>query len=85
MNKSRKTYYYAVREGRKVGIFTKWSDAKNQIDKFNGACYKKFEKRKDAEKWLAEKHVGKHASPVITYKVSESELEEILKHAYRNK
>ena len=35
--------YYAVREGRKVGVFTKWSDAKQQIERFEGADYKVFD------------------------------------------
>ena len=44
-NKStNKRRYYAVREGRKVGVFTKWSDAKQQIERFEGADYKVFDK-----------------------------------------
>lgn len=77
--------YYAVREGRNIGIFTKWSDAKNQIDNFEGACYKIFDNREDAEKWLKDRYKCEYSSPVITYRVDKSELDKILKHAYRNR
>ena len=34
--------YYAVKKGRKVGIFTTWDECKKQVDGFSGAIYKSF-------------------------------------------
>jgi ribonuclease HI len=34
--------YYAVRVGRKQGIYANWDDCKIQVDGFKGAKYKKF-------------------------------------------
>ena len=85
-NKStNKRRYYAVREGRKVGVFTKWSDAKQQIERFEGANYKVFDKRKDAEEWVKKKYVGINCGECTSRFVSKEELEQILKHAYRNR
>lgn len=41
--------YYAVRVGKKPGIYTTWTECKAQIHGFSGAVYKKFEKRSEAE------------------------------------
>ena len=34
--------YYAVRKGRKTGIFRTWDDCKSQVFKYEGAEYKSF-------------------------------------------
>jgi ribonuclease HI len=44
--------YYAVKRGRKPGIYFNWPDAKAEIDGFQGAVYKGFLTLKDAEEWL---------------------------------
>ena len=44
--------YYAVKRGRKPGIYFNWPDAKAEIDGFKGAVYKGFLTLKDAEEWL---------------------------------
>jgi ribonuclease HI len=41
--------YYAVLKGRKTGIFTSWTDCKEQINGFSGALYKSFKTRGEAE------------------------------------
>ena len=33
---------YAVRKGRKTGIFQTWDETKEQVDGFSGAEYKSF-------------------------------------------
>jgi ribonuclease HI len=51
--------YYAVKRGRKPGIYFNWPDAKAEIDGFQGAVYKGFLTLKDAEEWL-----NSSASPI---------------------
>lgn len=45
--------YYAVKNGRKIGIFTSWDECKEQIHGYSGAEFKSFSKRQDAEDYLA--------------------------------
>ncbi len=40
--------YYAVKHGRKTGIFNKWSECEENIKDFEKAIYRKFEKESDA-------------------------------------
>jgi len=47
-----KKKYYAVKKGRKTGVFTEWTECKKQIDGFSGAIYKSFESSEEAEKYL---------------------------------
>ncbi|MCR5625522.1 MAG: ribonuclease H family protein [Lachnospiraceae bacterium] len=47
-SKSKKKYYYAVKAGRKVGIFDTWDECKRQVIGFKGSAYKKFETLEEA-------------------------------------
>ena len=38
--------FYAVKEGRNIGIFESWIDCKKQVDGYSGAKYKSFKSRK---------------------------------------
>ena len=44
--------YYAVKNGRKIGIFTDWESCRMQVDGFSGAEYKSFSKEADAKAYL---------------------------------
>lgn len=44
--------YYAVKKGKKTGIFTTWDECKKYVTGFSGAEYKSFKNREDAEKYL---------------------------------
>lgn len=44
--------YYAVKNGRKIGIFESWDECKAQVDGFSGAEYKSFTKKEDALSFL---------------------------------
>lgn len=44
--------YYAVKNGRKIGIFGTWEKCKAQVDGFSGAEYKSFAKKTEAEAYL---------------------------------
>jgi ribonuclease HI len=46
--------YYVVHKGRLPGIYTSWNDCKKQVDKFDGAIFKKFTNKTDAETFLKE-------------------------------
>ncbi|MBS9773955.1 MAG: ribonuclease H family protein [Tenacibaculum sp.] len=45
-----KNKYYVVWKGRKTGIFSSWSACKEQINGFEGAQYKAFSDKAEAEK-----------------------------------
>lgn len=44
--------YYAVKNGKKPGIYENWDDCKAQVDGFSGAVYKSFTKKEDALSFL---------------------------------
>lgn len=44
--------FYAVRKGRSPGIYENWSDAKEQVDGFPGAVFKKFKTYEEAEDYV---------------------------------
>lgn len=44
--------FYAVKNGRKIGIFETWEECKMQVDGFSGAQYKSFTKRQEAENYI---------------------------------
>jgi len=50
--------YYVVWEGRTPGIFTDWDSCKKQVDKFQGAKYKSFTTRGEAEAAFSGKSVS---------------------------
>ena len=44
--------FYAVRKGRKPGIYSTWSECEAQVKGFPQAEYKSFRQRADAESYL---------------------------------
>lgn len=44
--------YYAIRQGRKTGIFTSWDETKNYVSGYTNAEYKSFSSMADAEQYL---------------------------------
>lgn len=49
-----KKKFYAVKKGRKPGIYLTWDETKKQVDGFPGAIYKSFPTRVEAEQWNGE-------------------------------
>ena len=45
--------YYAVKNGRKTGIFTDWETCRAQVEGYSGAKYKSFAEKSAAEAYLA--------------------------------
>lgn len=47
--------YYAIKEGKKKGIFTSWDECKEYVSGFKGAVYKSFSSFDDAKNFLNNK------------------------------
>lgn len=45
--------YYAVKNGRKIGIFDSWTECSQQVHEYKGAIYKKFDSKDEAEDYLS--------------------------------
>lgn len=50
------TKYYAIKKGRKPGIYEDWEVAKQQVEGYSGAEYRSFASREDAVAYLSGKH-----------------------------
>jgi len=66
--------YYAVKVGKKPGIYQSWLECKQQVDGFSGATYKSFSSLKAAEEFLALK-----SSSVEEDQKNEDEIQKKLK------
>lgn len=44
--------YYAVRDGRKPGIYRTWDEAKQQVHGYKNATYRSFTTQKEAEEFM---------------------------------
>ncbi len=51
--------YYAVRAGRKTGIFTTWEECRQNVHGYPGAVYKSFKTRAEARDYLGDNFSGK--------------------------
>lgn len=51
--------FYAVKKGKKTGIFSTWDECKEQVTGFKGAVYKSFKTLSEAEAFL-ERNEGKN-------------------------
>lgn len=48
--------YYAIKKGRKPGIYEDWEIAKQQVEGYSGAEYRSFASREDAIAYLSGEH-----------------------------
>ena len=46
------TKFYAVRKGKKTGVFSTWDECKEQVTGFKGAIYKSFKTLEEAEEFV---------------------------------
>lgn len=44
--------FYAVKQGRMVGVYTTWADCKAQVDGYSGAIYKSFSTKEEANAFV---------------------------------
>ena len=82
-----KQAFYAVKNGREVGIFNTWDECQKSINGFSGAVYKKFKALKEAEFFIEDKEietteVETKDSNVVTAYVDGSFIEGIDRYAY---
>lgn len=54
--------FYAVANGRNIGVFTNWTDCKHSVQGFRGAVFKKFDTNIDAEAFIASKSLDENVS-----------------------
>lgn len=47
--------YYAVKKGRKAGIYADWESCRAQVECYSGAEYKSFSKKEEAEAYLEDR------------------------------
>lgn len=52
---------YAVKVGRQVGLFSTWAECEAQVKGFQGAKFKGFSSKEEAEEWLSGKAAGRGA------------------------
>lgn len=58
--------FYAVKKGRKPGIYLSWSECEAQVKGFNGAQYKSFKTKEEAQKYLGVQKEKQKESPEVT-------------------
>lgn len=57
--------FYAVRSGRKTGVFMTWAECEAQVKGFSGASYKSFATKEEAEAFVQSKLVSKQTKPMM--------------------
>ncbi|KOY73790.1 Ribonuclease H1 [Apilactobacillus kunkeei] len=55
--------FYAVRKGKKPGIYSTWDECKNQVNGFPGAEYKSFKTQSEAKAYMGLSQPAKKAAP----------------------
>ncbi|XP_074437873.1 ribonuclease H1 isoform X1 [Larus michahellis] len=62
--------FYAVRKGRRTGVYRTWAECQEQVNKFPSARFKKFATEKDAWAFVGqqppEPAEGAHSPPAVT-------------------
>ncbi|WP_414827039.1 ribonuclease H family protein [Apilactobacillus kunkeei] len=58
--------FYAVRKGKKPGIYSTWDECKNQVNGFPGAEYKSFKTQSEAKAYMGLAKPAKKAVPKMT-------------------
>ena len=64
MGKNKFTFY-AVARGRKVGLFSTWDECKTHVNGFNGAKYRGFHSKEDAQRYETRLNFGCAGHPEI--------------------
>lgn len=62
--------YYAVRQGKRIGVFDTWDEAKSYVTGYKGAVYKSFKTYKEAEAFVKEQELEK----ITTKDIKENEI-----------
>src|SRR5690625_1284024 len=54
--------YYAVKKGKKPGIYRTWEDAKSQVHGYPNAVYKSFKTKNEAEAFMEDSSPNNHSN-----------------------
>ena len=55
--------YYAVANGRTIGVFETWAECNQSVKGYKNAAYKKFDMKQDADDFVSAAAVGMVSSP----------------------
>jgi ribonuclease HI len=83
MSKKPIKYVYAVKQGRKIGIYSNWNECKAQTESFSGSIFQKFKTTKEAEDYLLGSDKGDLENNKPSKKAKTSEYIEIDKEEYK--
>ncbi len=71
--------YYAVKEGKEVGIYSTWAECEAQVKGYSGAKYKKFKTENEALEFIngiiPKEVINKKDKKVITIKTDEQDID----------
>ncbi|WP_237025974.1 ribonuclease H family protein [Lactobacillus sp. S2-2] len=56
--------FYAVKKGRKIGVFRTWAECQKQVQGFSGAKFKSFTSETEAKTYINEKAISQSESKV---------------------
>jgi ribonuclease HI len=59
--------FYAVKSGRKIGIFTSWKECEEQVKGFSNAVFKSFQTKEEALNYLDDKNKNFNIDGLIAY------------------
>lgn len=67
MSNQKKSYYYAVQNGRSTGVFNSWSECESEVKGFKGAKFKKFETVEEARNFAGASTNSSYSEPSCNY------------------
>lgn len=76
-----KRYYYAVKDGKKLGIYNTWAECESQVRGYRGAIYKKFSTYEDAYEFIngvSKNFIMKDSSEIKTKIKEENNKEKLI-------
>ncbi|EPZ32932.1 hypothetical protein O9G_004612 [Rozella allomycis CSF55] len=88
-DQSKPQWYYAVAVGRKPGIYINFEEADSQIANFDGAVYKRFANKNEAEEFLRNHSsqnavaVGKKPGVYLDFKKAQEQIQNFDNPIYR--
>ena len=73
--------FYAVKVGKKPGVYTTWDECKEQVNKFPGSIYKSFKTLEEAEKFAGIKveNISKKSKTNVKSKLTSESKDKELK------
>lgn len=79
-----KKNFYAVKAGRKTGIFTKWSECLESVSGYPRAQYKGFSTKEDAEAYMNDLIIKEKTVADVVKSIHESEDDKVIYYAVKN-